>query len=137
MELNQDKLINLTAEITSAHVSHNIVSVRELAPMIESVFEALKGLGAREADTGPQKPTGAVSLRASVKPSHLVSMIDGKHYKMLKKHLTRHGYTPNSYREAFNLPRDYPMVAPEYAEMRSAIAKSIGLGHKRWASRRS
>lgn len=133
--VNQESLINLTADIASAHVSNNTVAIRDVAPMIESIFCALQGLGSPADDISPEKPMRAVSLRASITPSHLVSMIDGKPYKMLKKHLTMHGYTPESYREAFHLPRDYPMVAAEYAEMRSAIAKNIGLGHKRWGYR--
>jgi predicted transcriptional regulator len=128
--LNRETLVNLTADIASAHVSNNAVPVGNVAPMIESIFTALQTLGAPAADPVPKKLKGAVSVRASIKPTHLVSMIDGKSYKMLKRHLALNGYTPESYREAFGLPRDYPMVAAEYAEKRRTLAKSIGLGRK-------
>ncbi len=128
--LNQETLVNLTADIASAHVSNNVVAVGDVAPMIESIFTALQTLGAPAADLVPEKPKGAVSVRSSIKPGHLVSMIDGKPYKMLKRHLSLNGYTPESYREAFGLPRDYPMVAAEYADKRRALAMSIGLGRK-------
>lgn len=130
MALDQETLMNVTADIASAHVGNNKVLTGEVAPLIESIYSALQALGAPTPDPIEEKPVGAVSIRASIKPGHLVSMIDGKPYKMLKRHLGLHGYTPASYREAFNLPRDYPMVAAEYAEKRSALAKSIGLGRK-------
>lgn len=121
--------MNLTADIASAHLGHNTVAVGDIAPMIESIYGALQALGA-PVEPEPEKPVGAVSIRSSIKPDHIVSMIDGKPYRMLKRHLGLHGYTPDSYREAFNLPREYPMVAKEYAEKRRALAVSIGLGRK-------
>lgn len=130
MALDHDTLVNLTADIVSAHVGNNEVAVGDVASTIERIYGALQGLGASAAEATPEKPKGAVSVRASIKPGHLISMIDGKPYKMLKRHLSGNGYTPESYREAFNLPRDYPMVAAEYAEMRRTLAKSIGLGRK-------
>lgn len=129
MSLDKETLIALTSDIVAAHVSHNNVPVESVAGVIKSVFTALEGLGAPVQAT-VEKPVGAVSVRASVKPSHLVSMIDGKSYKMLKRHLSLNGYTPESYREAFNLPRDYPMVSAEYAEKRRGLALKIGLGRK-------
>lgn len=130
MTLNRETLINLTADIASAHVSNNPVSASDVGPMIERIYGALQALGTPAADPAAEKPVAAVSVRASIKPTHLVSMIDGKPYKMLKRHLSLHGYTPESYRAAFDLPRDYPMVAAEYAEKRRALAMSIGLGRK-------
>lgn len=129
MPLDNETLIDLTAEIVTAHVSHNNVSVDNVAGVIQNVFTALQGLG-ETVETVAEKPTGAVSIRASVKPDHLFSMIDGKPYKMLKRHLSLHGYTPQSYREVFNLPKDYPMVSAEYAEKRRDLALKIGLGRK-------
>lgn len=120
-------LITLTADIVSAHVSHNSVSTTDVAGLIETVYGALGALGAPAAPE-EEKPKGAVSIRASIKPDHLISMIDGKAYKMLKRHLSRNGYTPESYREVFDLPRDYPMVAATYAQQRRTLAKTIGLG---------
>ena len=127
MPLDNETLIDLTAEIVAAHVSNNDVAVDSMAGVIQNVFTALQGLGETAAPIA-QKPTGAVSVRASVKPEYLLSMIDGKPYKMLKRHLSLHGYTPQSYREAFNLPKDYPMVSAEYAEKRRGLALKIGLG---------
>jgi predicted transcriptional regulator len=129
LAIENETLITLAADIVGAHVSNNSVAVRDVSGVIENVFAALAALGAR-ADLTPEKPTGAVSVRASIKPDHLVSMIDGKSYKMLKRHLALNGYTPQSYREAFDLPRDYPMIAATYAEKRRAIAIQIGLGRK-------
>jgi predicted transcriptional regulator len=125
-----DELITLTADIVSAHVANNAVHTSDIAKLIASVHEALSGLGAQPEVATPEKPKGAVSARASIKQGHLVSMIDGKPYKMLRRHIGQHGYTPESYREAFNLPRDYPMVASDYAEQRRALAHKIGLGRK-------
>jgi predicted transcriptional regulator len=126
---NQD-LITLTADIVAAHLSNNSVPTGEVGSLISSVFGALQGLGEPQPAPAPEKPKGAVSVRSSIKPDHLVSMIDGKPYKMLRRHITQHGYSPESYREAFGLPRDYPMVAANYAEQRRALAHKIGLGRK-------
>ena len=125
-----DDLITLTADIVSAHVSNNAVHTGDVANLIAAVYGALNGLGAPATAAEPEKPKGAVSLRSSIKPDYLISMIDGKPYKMLRRHLGQHGYTPESYREAFGLPRDYPMVASSYAETRRALAHKIGLGRK-------
>jgi predicted transcriptional regulator len=126
---NQD-LITLTADIVSAHVSNNSVPTAEVGALIQSVYGALGALGTPAQEPVAEKPKGAVSLRSSIKPDFLVSMIDGKPYKMLRRHISQHGYTPESYREAFGLPRDYPMVASNYAEQRRALAHKIGLGRK-------
>jgi predicted transcriptional regulator len=126
---NQD-LITLTADIVSAHVSNNSVPTAEVAVLIQSVYGALGALGSPTQEPTAEKPKGAVSLRSSIKPDFLISMIDGKPYKMLRRHISQHGYTPESYREAFGLPRDYPMVAANYAEQRRALAHKIGLGRK-------
>jgi predicted transcriptional regulator len=126
---NQD-LITLTADIVAAHVSNNSVPTAEVGSLIQSVYGALQGIGAPQPEPQAEKPKGAVSVRASIKPEHLISMIDGKPYKMLRRHIAQHGYTPETYREAFNLPRDYPMVASNYAEQRRALAHKIGLGRK-------
>lgn len=129
MPIEKETLVELTADIAAAHVRHNPVAVGQVAGLIENIFLALQGLGA-ESELTEEKPKGAVSVRASIKPDHLVSMIDGKSYKMLKRHLTLNGYTPESYRETFGLPRDYPMVAAAYAEKRRNLAIKIGLGRK-------
>jgi len=129
MPLDNETLITLTTDIVSAHVSNNKVASEDIADAIQGIYAALESLG-KPVETVPEKPTGAVSIRASVKPSHIVSMIDGKSYKMLKRHLSLNGYTPESYRQTFNLPADYPMVSAEYAEKRRGLALQIGLGRK-------
>jgi predicted transcriptional regulator len=124
------ELITLTADIVAAHVSNNSVPTVEVANLIQSVYSALQSVGGPAPEPQQEKPKGAVSARASIKADHLVSMIDGKPYKMLRRHIAQHGYTPDSYRETFGLPRDYPMVAANYTEQRRALAHKIGLGRK-------
>ena len=125
----KETLITLTSDIVAAHVSNNGVSVEDVPTLIKNVFDALASLGSeQEAEKAPEP---AVSIRASVKNDHLVCLEDGKKMKMLKRHLmTDHGMTPEEYRARWNLPADYPMVAPEYAEKRRVLAKEIGLGRK-------
>jgi predicted transcriptional regulator len=125
-----EDLIALTADIVSAHVANNSVHTGEIAALIASVHKALVSLEAPVEPAAPEKPKGAVSVRASIKPDFLVSMIDGKPYKMLKRHIGQHGHTPQSYREAYDLPKDYPMVAANYGEQRRQLAHKIGLGRK-------
>jgi predicted transcriptional regulator len=126
---HNELLVTLTADIVASHVSANSVAVGDVATLIANVHAALAGLN-KAPEPVDEKPKGAVSVRASVKPDHLVSMIDGKPYKMLRRHLAQNGYTPESYRETFGLPRDYPMVAASYTEQRRDLAKKIGLGRK-------
>ena len=124
-----ETLITLTSDIVAAHVSNNSVAVDELPALIKNVYGALSGLGAAAQEEA--RPEPAVSIRASVKPDHLVCLEDGKKMKMLKRHLmTDHGLTPAEYRARWGLAADYPMVAPEYAEKRRTLAKQIGLGRK-------
>ena len=130
MANDNQELITLTADIVAAHVSNNSVPTAEVGSLIQSVYTALSQVGTAAAEPQAEKPKGAVSVRASIKPDFLVSMIDGKPYKMLRRHISQHGYTPETYREAFSLPRDYPMVAANYAEQRRALAHKIGLGRK-------
>ena len=126
-----EALITLTADIVSAHVSNNSVAVNDLPLLIENVHNALTGLGGGQAE--PEvKQEPAVSVRSSVKPDYIVCLEDGKKLKMLKRHLmTHYNMTPDEYRQKWGLNADYPMVAPNYAEQRRALAKKIGLGTKR------
>ncbi len=126
----KETLITLTSDIVAAHVSNNSVSVDDLPSLITNVFGALAGLG--QAAAAPEKaPEPAVSVRSSIKPDHIVCLEDGKKLKMLKRHLmTHYNMTPEQYRQRWNLPADYPMVAPNYAEKRRELAKKIGLGRK-------
>ena len=130
-ESTEDTLLTLTADIVAAHVSNNSVAVNDLPNLIQNVHGALSGIsgapGAPEA-----KPEPKVPIRSSVKPDFIVCLEDGKRLKMLKRHLmTHYGLTPDQYRQKWGLAADYPMVAPNYAEQRRTLAKSIGLGTKR------
>ncbi|KAB1067896.1 MucR family transcriptional regulator [Methylobacterium planeticum] len=124
------EFIELAADIISAYVSNNVISVAELPALISNVHAALNGL-AHAASTSTavavERPTPA-QIRKSITPDTLISFIDGKPYKMLKRHLTGHGLDPQSYRQRYGLSADYPMVAASYAAQRSELAKSIGLG---------
>jgi len=126
----ESNLITLTADIVAAHVSNNSVALSDLPILISSVHGALNGLGTAAAEL-EVKQEPAVSVRSSVKPDFIVCLEDGKKLKMLKRHLmTHYKLTPADYRAKWNLPSDYPMVAPNYAEQRRSLAKKIGLGRK-------
>ncbi|MCO5164721.1 MAG: MucR family transcriptional regulator [Mesorhizobium sp.] len=128
----QDELIELTADIVSAYVSNNPVPPAELPSLIAQVNAALRGLGTPESKAGAERPAPAVPIKKSITPDYLISLEDGKKFKSLKRHLSTHyGLTPDEYRAKWGLPADYPMVAPNYAASRSALAKSMGLGRKR------
>ena len=130
---NGAEFASLTADVVSAYVSNNSVRPAELPDMIASVHQALQGLTApRQAE--PEKLQPAVPIKRSVTPDFIVSLEDGKHYKSLKRHLSGRGLTPDQYREKWGLPRDYPMVAPNYAKQRSELAKALGLGQIRRTS---
>ena len=132
-----DTLLTLTADIVAAHVSNNSVAVNDLPSLIQNVHAALTGIyGTSSAPEA--KPEPKVSIRSSVKPDYIVCQEDGKRLKMLKRHLmTHYSMTPDQYRQKWGLSSDYPMVAPNYAEQRRTLAKSIGLGTKRKRSRAS
>ena len=130
-----ETLITLTSDIVAAHVSNNDVTVNDLPALITNVYGALAGLG-QPAAVVEETPEPAVSIRSSVKPDYIVCLEDGKKLKMLKRHLmTHYNMTPDQYRQRWNLAPDYPMVAPNYAEKRRELAKSIGLGRKPGARR--
>ena len=125
------ELLALTADIVASHFANNTVAPAEMPGVIESVYATLARLGTPVVVPVP-KQEPAVSIRSSIKPDHIVCLEDGKKLKMLKRHLmTRYGMTPDDYRTKWGLPGDYPMVAPNYAEQRRTLAKSIGLGTKR------
>jgi predicted transcriptional regulator len=124
--------IDLTAEIVSAYLSHNPTPASEIPVLISQVHAALQRVSSSrsEAPLEPAKP--AVSVRKSMTPDYLVCLEDGKRFKSLKRHLrTRYSMTPEQYRDKWGLPADYPMVAPNYAVARSALAKKMGLGQQR------
>jgi predicted transcriptional regulator len=131
----EDTLLALTADIVAAHVSNNSVAVNDLPNLIQNVHSALSGISGAAA--APEaRPEPKVSIRSSVKPDFIVCLEDGKRLKMLKRHLmTHYNMTPDQYRQKWGLSSDYPMVAPNYAEQRRMLAKSIGLGTKRRKTR--
>lgn len=125
-----DTLLTLTVDIVAAHVSHNSVQASEIPTLISAVFASLSDLSNPKVDE-PQKPVPAVSVRSSIKPDFLVCLEDGKKVKMLKRYLrTHYDMSPDDYRAKWGLPKDYPMVAPNYADSRRAMALAIGLGRK-------
>src|SRR5215213_6651021 len=133
-ESASSNLTELTADIVSAYISHNSVRAEDLAGLISTVHSALGGVGngSPAAAAPEEKRQPVVSIKKSITPDFLISLFDGKKYKSLKRHLrTSYDMTPEQYREYFNLPRDYPMVAPNYAAARSALAKNMGLGQQR------
>jgi predicted transcriptional regulator len=126
-----DETRRLTVQIVSAHVAHNSVAQADLPTLIAQVYGALSSLGVAAEAPAPSRPEPAVSIRKSVTPEFLICLEDGKKLKMLKRHLSSaYGMTPEQYRERWGLPADYPMVAPNYAQQRSSLAKLIGLGRR-------
>lgn len=125
-----ETLITLTSDIVAAHVSNNSVTVDDVPALISNVYSALSGLGGNGTNE-EERPDPAVSVRASVKKDHIICLDCGKKMKMLKRHLsTEHDMSPEDYRQRWDLPSDYPMVAPDYADTRRDLAKKIGLGRK-------
>ena len=131
-------MIELTTDIVSAYVSNNVVAPTDLADLIHRVHNALthiRPVQAAEEPVEPQKP--AVTLKKSITPDYLICLEDGQKFKSLKRHLrSQYGMSPEDYREKWGLPADYPMVAPNYATARSALAKEMGLGQSRRIARK-
>ncbi|MGA2495482.1 MAG: MucR family transcriptional regulator [Roseiarcus sp.] len=126
------KPVDLAAEIVAAFVAHNSLRSADLPALIESVHAGLVKIANGAANSEePAAPTAAVTIRKSVTPDYLICLDDGRKFKSLRRHLGRLGMTPEQYRAKWKLPDDYPMVAPNYASLRSALAKKIGLGQFR------
>lgn len=125
--------IEVAAGVVAAFVSNNSVPVGELPALIQAVHTSIKSLAEGLESTSPkvEAKVPAVSIRKSVTADYLICLEDGKHFKSLRRHLTTLGMTPEQYREKWSLPDNYPMVAPNYAAQRSALAKSMGLGQVR------
>ena len=120
----------MSSEIVASYVSNNTLSAHEIPGVIEQVYKTLSGVN-KDAGLHADRPKPAVPIKKSVMPDHIVCLEDGKKLKMLKRHLkTAYDMSPEEYRERWGLPADYPMVAPEYAKKRSALAKDIGLGKR-------
>lgn len=122
-------IVSIAAVIVAAYVSNNPLPVGELPKLIGDIHAALQGIGT-PATEPVVKQEPAVSIRKSVTPDYIICLEDGKKFKSLKRHLQHFNLSPDEYRQKWNLPADYPMVAPNYAATRSALAKSIGLGRK-------
>ena len=124
---NEDDILKLVTEIVAAYVSKNPVAAHELPAIIKNVHATLGGFAEADERALPRAP--AVPVKKSVQPDYIVCLEDGKKLKMLKRYLrSRYKLSPSEYRERWNLPPDYPMVAPNYARQRSKLAKEIGLG---------
>ena len=125
-------LVDLSAEIVCAYVSHNALSVGDLPKLISDVHAALNALSGASAVAPVVELKPAVPVRKSIAPDYIVCLEDGKKFKSLKRHLrTHYDLSPEEYRDKWGLPSDYPMVAPNYAAARSALAKKMGLGQQR------
>ena len=129
-ETMPQELIELTSDIVSAYVANNKLAASELPEIITTVHTALRGLGEKKVPE-PEKLNPIVPIKKSITADYLISLEDGRRYKSLKRHLSGRGLTPPEYREKWGLPRDYPMVAPNYAKQRSELAKALGLGQQR------
>lgn len=129
------QILAMTTQIVASHVANNAVSIGDLQNLIQQVYATLAAAPGGTVESARPKPV--VPVKKSVTPDYIVCLEDGKKLKMLKRHLmTSYGMTPDEYRERWGLPADYPMVAPNYASQRSALAKKIGLGRKPRVRRR-
>lgn len=134
-----DDFIHLAAEIAAAYVANNSIPATELPNLLKSIHASLRDMAgvSVEAETAAPEPVAAppkpaVPVNKTVSPDHIICLEDGQSFRSLKRHLgTAHNMTPQQYRDKWGLPADYPMVAPNYAEARSAMAKKIGLGQRR------
>jgi predicted transcriptional regulator len=125
----KSEIIEMTADIVSAYVGNNSISAAELPSLIQSIHRALSSVtaAAEPVEVAPKEP--AVSIRRSIQQDFLICLEDGRKFKSLKRHLrTKYNLSPEEYRAKWNLPKDYPMVAPSYAKARSDLAKQMGLG---------
>ena len=131
--MEKQLILELAASVAGNYLSRNECRIDQIGAVIHATFEALSN--AVEPPPAETVYEPAVSIRSSVKPHALISLIDGQPYKMLKRHLSNHGLTPTEYRARYGLPADYPMVAPDYSERRRVLAKQIGLGRHPQAGR--
>ena len=129
---SSSELVEITVDIVSAYISNNSVQSSDLASLIDQTFNALQQAAAKETQPAKDVLEPAVPIKKSVTPDYIICLDDGKQFKSLKRHIrTSYNLTPEEYREKWGLPHDYPMVAPNYAASRSALAKKMGLGRKR------
>ena len=130
-EASSSNHLDLTVDIVAAYLSNNHASAGDLPGLLASVHAAVSGLSQAPEISEPQVKLTPAQIKKSITADALISFEDGKPYKTLRRHLTIRGLTPESYREKWGLPRDYPMVSASYSEQRSSLAKSLGLGQQR------
>ena len=123
-----DEQMKLVADIVAAYVSNNHVAVADIAGLVQSVNTALAGLGSEKTEAAPEAQKPFMPWKKSITPDFIISLEDGRKFKSMKRHLAIKGMTPEQYRTKWGLPKDYPMVAPNYAAARSALAQAAGLG---------
>ena len=129
ISVNLDEILRLTVDVTVSYLNNNALPASEVPNFMQLIHSSLTKLSSNEKVEETQQLKPAVSIRKSITDKHLVCLEDGKQLKMLKRHLrTAYNLSPEEYRAKWNLPSDYPMVAPGYAAQRSAFAKKIGLG---------
>ena len=128
-KVTEEELLRMTADVVAAYVKNNTLPTAQLTEVINAVYSSLRGLEGKSVEAKPEALRPAVPIRKSITADYLICLEDGKRLKMLKRHLrSTYGMTPDEYRQKWGLAPDYPMVAPNYAEQRSAFAKQIGLG---------
>lgn len=132
MTHNRAEILEMTADIVSAYVGSHELAPEDISPLLVSVFHALQGLESSADGLAPPQLTPAVPIKKSITPEFIICLEDGKKFKSLRRHLrTRYNMTPEEYRAKWGLPPYYPMVAPNYAQARSDLAKRMRLGHSR------
>jgi predicted transcriptional regulator len=130
--MEKNDLVELTADIVSAYVSNNTVVTGDLPSLINEIHDALNRAAVKGSQPAREEYRPAVPVKKSIAPDYIICLEDGKKFKSLKRHLrTHYDLSPEEYREKWGLPHDYPMVAPNYAAARSALAKKMGLGQRR------
>ncbi|MDP6951258.1 MAG: MucR family transcriptional regulator [Alphaproteobacteria bacterium] len=135
--VSSESVLGMAANIVSSYVSHNALPADQIPELIKTVYTSLSGVQSPSSETVEEAQKPAVSVRRSITPDYIICLEDGKKLKMLKRHLrTTYGMSPEDYRTKWNLPADYPMVAPNYAKQRSEFAKKIGLGRKKASGRK-
>lgn len=126
---DRSELLEMTADIVSAYVGNNTVQATELPALISNIHAALSQVSTGPVEAAPEPKEPAVPIRKSISPDFLICLEDGRKFKSLKRHLrTKYDMSPEEYRAKWGLPKDYPMVAPNYAKARSDLAKQMGLG---------
>jgi predicted transcriptional regulator len=135
--MEKDHLLTLTSDIVASHVANNRVETASLPELIREIYTTLSGIAVTAEASSAPRPEPAVPVKKSITADYLICLEDGKKLKMLKRHLqSSYKMTPEQYRARWDLPADYPMVAPNYATQRRELAKKIGLGTARRRPRR-